>query len=49
MEHEFYDVVREFKNNPMFAREFVHIHESFSLWQKFVIKMRYLIKTRLGI
>ena len=49
MENEFYDLVMEFKRNPMLAREFVHIHESFSLWQKFVIRARYLLKTRLGI
>lgn len=49
MENEFYDLVREFKNNPMLAREFVDIHRSFSLWQKFMVGFRYLTKTRLGI
>lgn len=49
MENEFYDLVMEFKRNPMLAREFVHIHDSFSLWQKFVLKMRYIMRTTIGI
>lgn len=49
MENDFYDLVREFKNNPMLAREFVDIHESFSPWQKFVIELRHFVKTILGV
>lgn len=49
MENDSFDLIREFKNNPMFAREFMDIHRSFSPWQKFVIELKYFLRTRFGI
>jgi len=45
MENDFYDIVGRFKREPMLAREFIDIHESFPLWFKFVIALRLSIKT----
>jgi hypothetical protein len=49
MRDEPYDIVGEFKKDPMLAWEFLEIHDSFPFWKKTLIKLRLALKTGLGI
>lgn len=48
-EPEYLELVDEFRQNPMLAREFVDHYESFSPWQKFLIAARYSFFKIFGI